>query len=72
MQNSVSLIKSNDLSLNVTGQKFAMLEIKALVAHLLYHFDMEAIEQTDKVILLQDITMRPGQSLFVKFNARKV
>ena len=49
-----------------------MLEIKALVAHLLYHFDMEAIDESKDVILLQDLTMRPGQPVRVEFRALNV
>lgn len=49
-----------------------MLEIKALMAHLLYHFDMEAINKSQNVILLQDLTMRPGQPVRVKFMKRNV
>ncbi|XP_033216696.1 cytochrome P450 4C1-like [Belonocnema kinseyi] len=57
---------------NCIGQKFAMLEIKALMAHLVYHFDMEAIDESQNVILLQDLTMRPGQPVRVKFRTRNV
>ncbi|XP_051172501.1 cytochrome P450 4C1-like [Leptopilina boulardi] len=57
---------------NCIGQKFAMMEIKILVANLLYNFDMETLDSFQNVKLHQDIIIRPGQPIRVKFIKRDV
>lgn len=56
---------------NCIGQKFAMLELKTMIAYLLYHFDMEAIDLAHEVVLLQDLVITPAQPMRVKFTPRK-
>lgn len=52
---------------NCIGQKFAMMEIKVLVANLLFNFDMETLDSFKNIKLHQDIIIRPGQPIRVKF-----
>ncbi|XP_043470023.1 uncharacterized protein LOC122503517 [Leptopilina heterotoma] len=57
---------------NCIGQKFAMMEIKVLVANLLFNFDMETLDSFQNIKLLQDIIIRPGQPIRVKFVQRSL
>ncbi|XP_043273337.1 uncharacterized protein [Venturia canescens] len=54
-------------SRNCIGQRFAMLELKALVGHLLYNFYLEPIEIAADVRLLPDLVLRPAHPVRVKF-----
>lgn len=48
-----------------------MLELKAMIAHLLYHFEMEAIDLAHKVVILQDLVITPANPVRVSFTALK-
>ncbi|XP_043497209.1 cytochrome P450 4C1-like [Polistes fuscatus] len=52
---------------NCIGQKYAMYEIKLMVAHILHNFYLEPIEELDKVKLIGNINLRPEKPLHVKF-----
>ncbi|XP_033217450.1 cytochrome P450 4C1-like isoform X2 [Belonocnema kinseyi] len=54
---------------NCIGQKFAMLELKTLIAHLLYHFNLEAIDRAHEVVIIQDLVLRPKHPVRVKFKS---
>ncbi|XP_051172502.1 cytochrome P450 4C1-like [Leptopilina boulardi] len=58
-------------SRNCIGQKFATLELKVLIAHLLYNFKLSTTDFAHKVTLLQDLVITPNQSMRVKFTAIK-
>ena len=47
-----------------------MLELKTLVAQLLYHFYLEPIDLAQEVTLIQDLVLRPMQPIQVKFVTR--
>lgn len=58
-------------SRNCIGQKFAMLELKVLIAYLLYNFEMKALESIKNVKLLQDMVITPMGPIKVKFIPKK-
>ena len=49
------------------GQKFAMMELKSLLAYLLYNFYIEPIDYTCDVVIQSDVVIRPNQPLHTKF-----
>ncbi|XP_058796636.1 cytochrome P450 4C1-like [Phymastichus coffea] len=51
---------------NCIGQKFAMMELKAFLAHLIYHFYLEPVDRVKDVPILADIVIRPARSIRVK------
>ncbi|XP_014605809.1 PREDICTED: cytochrome P450 4C1-like [Polistes canadensis] len=52
---------------NCIGQKFAMFELKVLIAHILHNFNLEPVDELEDVIINADITMNPSKPLHVKF-----
>lgn len=53
-----------------TGQRFAMLELKTLVAHLLHNFILEPIDHSRDIKFSVDLVIRPATSIRVKFTPR--
>lgn len=43
-----------------------MMELKAFMAHLIYHFHLEPIDMAKDVPLLADIVIRPARPVRVK------
>ncbi|XP_072761631.1 cytochrome P450 4C1-like [Anoplolepis gracilipes] len=52
---------------NCIGQRFAMLELKAMVAPLVHKFYLEPVEYLRNVQLKSDIIIRPSQPVHVRF-----
>ncbi|XP_014206462.1 cytochrome P450 4C1-like [Copidosoma floridanum] len=52
---------------NCIGQKFAMMELKSLISHLLYHFYLEPIDLAHEVPITPDLVLRPARPIHVKF-----
>ncbi|XP_015177511.1 PREDICTED: cytochrome P450 4C1-like [Polistes dominula] len=52
---------------NCIGQKYAMFEIKLMVAHILHNFYLEPVEELDNIKLIGNIILRPATPLRVKF-----
>ncbi|XP_033230875.1 cytochrome P450 4C1-like [Belonocnema kinseyi] len=55
---------------NCIGQKFAMLELKALMAHLLHNFNFQAIDHSQEITFITDIVIRPALPIRLKFISR--
>ena len=55
----------------ISGQKFALMEMKVLIAHILHNFDLEAINLAHEINLLTDVVIRPGEPIRVKFIPRE-
>ncbi|XP_026667732.1 cytochrome P450 4C1-like isoform X2 [Ceratina calcarata] len=52
---------------NCIGQKFAMLELKATMAYLLFNFIFEPVDYLKDVIFVQDLILQTEHSLRTKF-----
>ncbi|KAF7390697.1 hypothetical protein HZH66_009177 [Vespula vulgaris] len=52
---------------NCIGQKFAMLELKLMVAHILYNFNLEPVDELNNVKIMGDVLLRSSKTLRVKF-----
>ncbi|XP_011858656.1 PREDICTED: cytochrome P450 4C1-like isoform X2 [Vollenhovia emeryi] len=52
---------------NCIGQRFAMLEMKAMIAPLIHNFYLEPIDYLKNVRINVDILLRPSHPLRVKF-----
>uniref|UniRef100_UPI003B5B31EC cytochrome P450 4C1-like n=1 Tax=Leptopilina boulardi TaxID=63433 RepID=UPI003B5B31EC len=55
---------------NCIGQRFAMLELKALLAHLIYNFIFEPIDNSQDIIFTADLVLRTESPIRVKFISR--
>lgn len=54
------------------GQRFAMLEIKAVLSGILQNFILEPVDTPETIVLVPDIVLRPENSiLHVKFLERQ-
>ncbi|NP_001165938.1 cytochrome P450 4AB21 isoform X1 [Nasonia vitripennis] len=56
---------------NCIGQKFALMELKSLIARILYNFKLEPIDRSADMKILLDIVIRPASPVrtrFVKIN----
>ena len=54
----------------ISGQKFAMLELKAAIANILYNFYMEPIELAHHVKIYPDLTLKLTPPVRIKFIPR--
>lgn len=50
----------------VTGQKFAMMELKTFVSLLVYNFHLEPINKTKELIFTADLVLRTKDPIQVK------
>jgi len=55
---------------NCIGQKFAMLEMKAVISTILRHFKVIATDKTKNMIFRSDLVLRPVDGLFVGLEKR--
>ncbi|CAH0559166.1 unnamed protein product [Brassicogethes aeneus] len=55
---------------NCIGQRFAILEYKAVLCGILKHFKLEAIDTPASVIFIPDVVLRPKHGVRVKFVKR--
>ncbi|CAK1549418.1 unnamed protein product [Leptosia nina] len=56
---------------NCIGQKFAYLEMKAVMTGLLRKFRIEAVTRTDELVLISDLVLRNAKPIYVRFRARQ-
>ncbi|XP_001601822.2 cytochrome P450 4C1 [Nasonia vitripennis] len=52
---------------NCIGQKFAIMELKSLIARILYDFYLEPVDRTTDMRLIADIILRPLDPVHLKF-----
>ncbi|XP_043669496.1 cytochrome P450 4d2-like isoform X2 [Vespula pensylvanica] len=52
---------------NCIGQRFAMFEIKLMIAYILHNFYLEPVDELDDVKMIADIILRSSKPLRVKF-----
>lgn len=57
-------------SRNCIGQKFASMEIKIVLSHVLRSFTLQSTEHRDKIMLSLDLVMRAAGGLRIKFIPR--
>ncbi|XP_051159845.1 cytochrome P450 4C1-like [Leptopilina boulardi] len=55
---------------NCIGQKFAMMELKTYMAHILHKFILEPVDYSKDIIINSDLVIRPAVPIRVKFTAR--
>ncbi|XP_011305594.1 cytochrome P450 4C1-like isoform X2 [Fopius arisanus] len=55
---------------NCIGQKFALMELKTLIGHLLYNFYLEPVDLAHQIQMLPDLVLRPQGAARVKFIPR--
>ncbi|KAK0182441.1 hypothetical protein PV327_000583 [Microctonus hyperodae] len=55
---------------NCIGQKFAMMELKAMVGHLIHNFYLEPVDLAKDVCILVDLVIRPKNAARIKFVPR--
>lgn len=54
------------MDLRLLGQRFAMLELKALIASMVYNFYLEPIDYLKDIKLKMDIVLRPSGPIRMK------
>ncbi|KAJ8686716.1 hypothetical protein QAD02_022510 [Eretmocerus hayati] len=52
---------------NCIGQKFAMMELKSLIARILYNFYLKPIDFTRDVEFMVDVVIRPSHPIYTQF-----
>ncbi|KAI4476597.1 hypothetical protein M0804_013491 [Polistes exclamans] len=52
---------------NVVSQKYTMLELKLIVAHIVRNFYLELMDNIDDIVMATDITLSSSKPLRVKF-----
>ncbi|CAD6209007.1 GSCOCT00003654001.2-RA-CDS [Cotesia congregata] len=55
---------------NCIGQKFAMLELKAIIGHLIHNFYLEPIDLAGEIRMMPDLVLRPKHSARIKLISR--
>lgn len=56
---------------NCIGQKFAMMEGKIIMAHIVKSFKLTSLDQPDTIELIMEMTLRSKNPIRIKFESRK-
>lgn len=56
---------------NCIGQKFAIMEEKVILAHILYHFRLESQLNRDKLLVNPEMVLRPAIPIPIRFIPRR-
>ena len=56
----------------ITGQKFAMIEEKVVLATVLRHFGVESLDKREKMILLGELVLRPKDGVNVRLIPKNI
>lgn len=54
----------------VTGQKFAMMEEKIILASVLRHFHVRALDEPEDIVLLSELILRPRDGIRVQLTRK--
>ena len=55
----------------VVGQKFAMMELKVIVATLLRNFTIESVQSTEELTIRPSLIIQPLEGIKVKLTSRR-
>ena len=55
----------------VVGQKFAMMELKVIVATLLRNFTIESVQSTEELTIRPSLIIQPLEGIQVKLTSRR-
>lgn len=56
---------------NCIGQRFALLEEKAVISSIVRNFKMKAVSKREDIKLLQELVLRPADGIHITFERRK-
>lgn len=56
----------------ILGQKFAMLEMKAVISGIVRKFVLEAIDTPETITLMQEIMLRPKDGIRLRIKNRNI
>lgn len=55
---------------HITGQKFAMMEEKVILANIFRNFHLKAKDKRDEIVLLNEVVLRPRDGIRVHLTPR--
>lgn len=56
----------------ISGQKFAILEEKMVISHVLRSYKLESIDRREDLTILGELVLRPKNGLKIKITPREV
>lgn len=55
-----------------TGQRFALMEEKCLLASIFRHFDVKALDNREDIVLMAELILRPRDGIRVQLTPKNV